>query len=487
MNATFTNVGRIPRAGVLGTAVGGVVLTMAILTSSVLYAQYSNAFLIDSDEIPASFSSTTYLSAGLTQELGDDLSVPPVPQVSTESSSSSLQDDTAVSTDEPLFNPDDYLTKSEFQDHASKLAWKKGDFTFTPYGFVWVNAVMNSQACVTDCFLLYNQSPDQNDAASCGVDARTSRIGMKIDGPKVCGIYDLSGTFEADFQGAANGSRNKGQMQFRKAYIELIDKANDARLEFGQDWDTISPLAPQMLNYLPCGFVGNIGYRRAQIRYEKGFTFSPDFKSKYTIGIADPFPGDFLTTPGVSACSGGWPMVQGRVAFSFGEHCHCGRATTIGFSGHIGQNVYQFSGVTARTPTWSYNADLDIPIGRRFRLLGEYFFGENLSTFCGGINQGVNNVTHESIRDRGGWICLNSKLSDRLTNNIGCAIDQPFEDDLQGMAGARTCNKGIFTNFLYQWNKALMTGLEFGNWKTEYLDMAPGENLRSEFAAQYLF
>ena len=55
------------------------------------------------------------------------------------------------------------------------------------------------------------------------------------------------------------------------------------------------------------------------------------------------------------------------------------------------------------------------------------------------------------------------------------------------MAGARTCNKGIFTNFLYQWNKALMTGLEFGNWKTEYLDMAPGENLRIEFAAQYLF
>lgn len=470
----------------------GTVVWMAVfLTGSMLYAQYSNAFLVDSDEVPASFSATSYLSASLTQDLEDDLTVPqPSESPSSDESSSLSQDGDSLLSEEEELNPDKFLTKEEFESKVSKLTWKKGDFTFTPYGFVWVNAVMNSSPCVSDSFFLYNYSADESDSPSCAVDARTSRIGLKIDGPKVCGIYNLVASFEADFQGAINGSRNKGQMQFRKAYIELIDKANDSRLEFGQDWDTISPLAPQSLNYLPCGFVGNIGYRRAQIRYEKGVTFSPDFKTRYSIGIADPFPGDFLTDKTIMASSGGWPLVEGRMGFSFGEHSNCGKPITIGFSGHIGQNVYQFMGeetVTTHLKTWSYNADLDVPIGHRFRFQGEYFFGENLSTFCGAVNQGVNNVTHESIRAQGGWICLNSKLSDKLTNNTGCAIDKPFEDDLRGMAKARTCNKGIFTNFLYQWNEAFMTGFELGDWVTDYLDMAPGENFRVEFAAQYLF
>ena len=420
---------------------------------------------------------------------------------------------------DPEVSYENFVTKEDFEKNLSGLAWKKGDFSVTPYGFIWVNAAFNSAPCVSDSYCLYNFSGETNESASSAVDARTSRLGAKIDGPTIAGsCYQMRGVVEIDFQGAVNMTRNKGQVQFRKGFVELVNEANETKLQFGQDWDTISPLAPQMLNYLPAGFAGNIGYRRAQMRFEKGRTWSSDLHTLWSVGLADPFPGDFFSTSCVSANSGSYPIIEARTAVSFGERSHCGGPVTLGVSGHIGENTYIFAPVAGsflpetqtravkHLKTWSFNVDADIPLNERIRLQGEYFLGENLSGFCGGINQGVDLYTRESVGAQGGWLSLHTKVTDKLTNNTGCGIDQPFEEDLvgnctptNGVTNARTKNALIFTNFLYQWNKAFMTGLEFGYWKTEYRkadvtgaapvfsDMAAGENFRVEFATQYLF
>ena len=453
---------------------------------------------------------------------GDVSSAAPVPETDSETDSVAASDRESGSVDEtdgfgqePNFR--DFVTRKEFEEEVSKLAWKKGPFTFTPYGFLWVNGSWNSSRCVTDAFCLYSLSDDADDTAGASVDARTSRIGAMIDGPGFPGnsAIKLKGVFEADFQGQTNVTRNKGQVQLRKAFVELYNPETETKFEFGQDWDTISPLAPQMLNYLPAGFAGNIGYRRCQMRMEKRFTHSADCKTIWTIGLADPFPGDYISTNCVNAEAGSWPMIQGRAAVRLGDSSRCGLPITLGVSGHIGEETYKFTPVagtladtseTKHIKTWSFNFDGDFPITKRVLLQGEYFLGKDLSTFCGGVNQGVDLYRRDGVRAQGGWMSLHTLLTDKLTNNTGYAVDKPFKDDLagtcvavNGMSNIRTQNSVIFTNLLYQWNKALMTGVEFGYWKTgyektdvstediRYEDMAPGKTYRMDFAVQYLF
>lgn len=411
-----------------------------------------------------------------------------------------------------------FVQKEELDDRIKKLAWKKGDFTFTPYGIIWVSAAYDSQATVPGEFSLYSQSREINDQPFFDIDARTSRLGLFVDGPEIATLptgTKVRGVLEADFQGTMNQSRNRGGIQLRKAFVELKNEKQQWRWAFGQDWEIISPLYPQMLPYLPAGFAGNIGYRRTQLRFEKGFTHSENFKTLTQVAMTDDFISDFLATPGVSGKSSGIPMFQGRVALSFGEQARCGLPWTIGFSGHIGQQLYTFAPLTGTSLTatavnkpirsWSGNVDLDLPITKALRFQGEYYLGENLSGSCGAINQGVDLFRREGIRDQGGWIALHSEFN-KLHNNTGWALDVPLDGDViatalptAGISFSRTRNTVLFTNFLYNWSKELMTGIEFGFWKTNYrradltgtepvfLPMKAGETFRTEFVVKYLF
>ena len=61
---------------------------------------------------------------------------------------------------------------------------------------------------------------------------------------------------------------SQANFELNQKAVELVDKNAGTRVLCGQDWEVISPLAPQMLNYLPAAFAGDIQYRRAQIRFE---------------------------------------------------------------------------------------------------------------------------------------------------------------------------------------------------------------------------
>ena len=426
---------------------------------------------------------------------------------------------TTESAPEPIPDHDyrDFVTRAEFEQAISNLAWKKGPFTITPYGFIWADAAWNSSRCVTDGYCLYSLSDQIDDSPGASVDARMTRIGAMVDGPGFPGnpCWKLKGVLEADFEGQVNMTRNKGQLQLRKAFVELRNDYRDLRLLFGQDWDIISPLAPQMLNYLPAGFAGNIGYRRAQFRVDKGFQMGPDCRTLWQIAIVDSFGGDYNTTSGVASQAGGWPLIEGRYAVTLGQKCRPAGPVTFGVSAHVGEETYRFSPIKdtyaatselEHVQTWSMNFDADIPLTREISILGEGYYGCDLSSFCGGINQGVDLYRRDGVRDVGGWAAIHTKMTPKLTNNIGYGIDKPNENDLHGTSVAsagksnfRTRNELFFTNFLYQWNKALMTGIELGYWKTDwegsdvstsdvqFTDMEPGKTFRIDCAVQYLF
>ena len=425
----------------------------------------------------------------------------------------------ALDLDGRLDSNGTFVTREELdalREEMSLMTWKKGDFRITPYGFLNLSMSTDTQRAVPGEYMLYVQTPEVDDSSDFTIDARTSRIGFKMEGPRVEALNaDLRGCLEFDFQGAYNGSKNKGGVQLRRAYAELVDAENQRRFLAGQDWEIISPLCPQMLNYLPGGFAGSLQYRRAQVRFEQGFTLSKDLQTLAQIAVCDNILGDYTSTPGVSAATSGWPVIEGRYAVSLFKDARDGLPITIGVSGHIGEQYYKFSpiaGTFANTServavdTWSANLDADVPLTKKLRVQGEYYVGANVSSFIGGINQGVDLYRRDALGASGGWLGLHVDWTQKFATNVGYGMEQLDDDDLVGTSVAsngfttsRTRNELYFVNFLYNWTPNFMTGIEVGYWQTQYQKadvtsetpvftaMEPGEAARVEFAARLTF
>ncbi len=425
----------------------------------------------------------------------------------------------ALDMDGRLDSNGTFVTREELdalREEMSLMTWKKGDFRITPYGFLNLSMSTDTQRAVPGEYMLYVQTPEVDNSSDFTIDARTSRLGFKMEGPRVEALHaDLRGCLEFDFQGAYNGSKNKGGVQLRRAYAELVDAENQRRFLAGQDWEIISPLCPQMLNYLPGGFAGSLQYRRAQIRFEQGFTVGKDLQTLAQIAVCDNILGDYTSTPGVSAATSGWPVIEGRYAVSLFKDARDGLPITIGVSGHVGEQYYKFSpiaGTFANTServavdAWSANLDADVPLTKKLRVQGEYYVGANVSSFIGGINQGVDLYRRDALGASGGWLGLHVDWTQKFATNVGYGMEKMDDDDLVGTSVAsngfttsRTRNELYFVNFLYNWTPNFMTGIEVGYWRTQYQKadvtsetpvftaMEPGEAARVKFAARLTF
>lgn len=394
---------------------------------------------------------------------------------------------------------------------ASKFAWKKGSFTFTPYGYLNLSAAWESQRTVPGDFCVYAQSPEltpSSDRSAFYIDPRSSRIGLKIDAPgPACWTDSFArGVFECDFQGSYQ-VRNRPAFVLRKAYMEIGDKKT--KFQFGQDWEIFAPLYPMMFNYTAGSGVGNLGYRRAMIRAEHLQECSSDSSLLYQMGAGDNTLRDYLT-PGQDdprLTVSGWPTLQGRLAYSFGKNTFTtGLPIVLGLSGQIGEQRGDYTGVVGDSfRTWAVCVDLDLPITKKLRLQGEVYTGENVSNLEGGILQGVDLYSRDTIRCQGIWGAIQYTWTKKLKTNLGFLCEDPFDQDLYGTAriGAtteytsRSYSECYFINSSYNWTDAFMTGLELSQWRTnwrtyntgtnEFTYRTPGTPFRVEFIARYTF
>ena len=276
----------------------------------------------------------------------------------------------------------------------------------------------------------------------------------------------------------------------RHAYWEV--KNEEFRLLAGQTWDVIAPLNPNSIMYSVYWGAGNIGYRRAQFRGERYYamgdlalltfqgSLNADIVSEFSTSVPAGFAGD----------QAGWPVLEGRTAITLGDRGKGGRPITLGLSGHVGEQVYDFMVAPARDDvyfrTWSMCVDLKAPITDRFGLQGEYFCGENLGGYLGGILQGIDVGLRQPIYSHGGWLELWYDITDRLHSHVGYTIDDPLDRDLSS-ASARRYNGVVWGNLIYDITKQFTTGIEVGSWRTLYMNKEPGESIRVEFMAKYSF
>ncbi len=377
---------------------------------------------------------------------------------------------------------EEFFTLDELKAEMKKLAWSKGDFKIVPYGSLWGDLLYNSNRTTPGPYTLYVNSFSTDNEDEFIIDARRTRIGVDITGPTIpwfCGA-GTGGKLEIDFMGNAAPNPNQGTVLLRHAYFEV--KNDEFRFLFGQTWDLISPLMPGVLDY-PVGWDGgNIGYRRAQLRLERYLNFSDVFRLELQGALAQNVMPDFAGVATIDRESADWPQVQGRIGWVIGPRGKGANPITMGVSGHIGETEYDFRAVgpaplnlppedDRRFRTWSLNADFRVPITDRLGVQGEFFMGENLSSFLGGIGQGVDLYSRRSIRSYGGWIDLWYDWTDRLHMHVGWGLDDPLNEDF--LVG-RTYNQFIFINFAYDITKQFNTGVQVTSWKTLYQDRREG-------------
>ena len=401
-------------------------------------------------------------------------------------------------TDDP---PDASYSLEELRTEMKKLAWTKGDFKIVPYGSLWGSAIYATERSFPGPYTLYVFSADEEGDDTFVIDTRRTRLGLDVGGPGIPLFFNAEsgGKVEIDFHGAFV-VENKPGVLLRHAYGEI--KNDEFRLLAGQTYDVISPLWPGTLSYSVGWGGGNIGYRRAQVRLERYLSLSERLLLTAQGSVNQNIISDLTTTPGIRPESSGWPVIEGRVAATLGERGPDCRPITLGVSGHIGQQGFDFltpgppplsppAQQDARLRTWSLNVDVFAPLTERWGVQAELFTGENLGTFLGGVVQGVSLFSHDTIRSAGGWVDVWYDWTPRLHSHAGWGVDDPFNVDL---ISGRSYNHFIFANMVFDVTKQLNVGLEVSSWKTMYLetrpgqpDLRPGESVQLEFTGKYGF
>jgi len=352
------------------------------------------------------------------------------------------------------------------------------------YGFLKVDAAYDNSRTTTGNYILY-VDPDtgKHHDDEFNLTANETRLGVLINGPED-GRMKTSGRVEFDFYGSL-AAENKAKIQLRHAYVQMEWPDRDLTLLAGQTWDVISPLIPTTLNYTVLWDVGNIGYRRPQVRLTKDHQLNDEVSLKFEGAISRTI-GRLDATVSESGEDAGFPTVQGRVAVTFpwllaGD-------TTIGVSGHRGREEYDTSATTnVDHDTWSINVDLVQPIRSWVTLKAEAFTGENLSSYLGGIGQGVNNATNKEISSKGGWAAASFGPWDDWSFTAGISIDDVDSDDMVGDTRGRTLNRAVFANAIRTLNEHASVGFELSQWRTDYKGSGDADDVRLQAAVKYKF
>jgi hypothetical protein len=392
---------------------------------------------------------------------------------------------------------EEYFTLDELRGEMKKFAWKKGEFTIIPYGFLWGNMVYSTERTSPGSYTLFAQSATSQPEGEFIVDARNTRLGIDVAGPQIpfFNCAKGGGKVEIDFQNSPLVSstgvpttENKATLLLRHAYAEV--KNDEFRLLAGQTWDVISPLMPGMLMYSVGWDGGNIGYRRAQFRGERYLAFSDTSLVTAQISANQQVLEDATTT--IKGETSNWPILEGRTAWTVGERGKGCLPITFGMSGHVGEEQFDYAVLNQpiipnnRRRTWSGNLDLRVPVTERLGFQAECFTGENLGAFLGGIGQGIDPVGLNTIRASGGWCEVWYDWTPTLHSHVGYSVDDPNDHDVI-TTGGKTYNQFYFGNVSYDVTKNFLIGMEVSSWKTIYVNQLPGDSLRCEFVAKYGF
>ena len=163
------------------------------------------------------------------------------------------------------------------------------------------------------------------------------------------------------------------------------------------------------------------------------------------------------------------------------------RPLELGASGVLGQLRTTPLGPGDRVvaDVWGVGADFRWRINRCFGVMGEFYTGQTLGTYSGGILQTINTLTLEGIRSSGGWLEVFLYWTPSLHSHFGYGMDDPIDRGVAARGPVR--NETIFCNLLWDVTQSLRFGFEFTWRETDYKTLLDNEGAGFHTQFQWSF
>lgn len=351
------------------------------------------------------------------------------------------------------------------------LAGDKPSFEIKPYGYFKLDGAYDQNLTSHGNFVMWVAQPDADrvgDDEQYNMTANETRLGVNLSS-KDYDYAQINAKIEFDLYGAAV-AENKAELMLRHAYFTV--RKGNIMLLAGQSWDLISPLNPSTLNYPVLWGCGNIAYRRPQVSlwydavknesttmtFAGGFfrTIGTDLTPTFSIALADEDAdgSDDGTDAGIPSFQGRWDVT----------YKWSGNSVRFGASGLWGRLKAETNkGNYENYESYAIAGHLAFSMNNQFGILGEFYSGQNLGSYLGGI---LNNSTIDGLKSMGGWGSAWVKPNDKVKLVGGYGYDDPDNAD---MTSGRSLNTCVYGNVQYTLVPGVMVGLEVSRWETEYM------------------
>jgi len=352
------------------------------------------------------------------------------------------------------------------------VAEKKSPITFTPYGFVLLNAFMSDTPFSSKLYpgqvlpCATGNTTGCNLGGSFNMTAQQSRIGMNLAYDDTAGWTKakLAARFEMDFNGGYSATTNSTTFYnalFRLRLAYMTASWGGFSVLAGQDYALLAPLFATSVAWqaVPIFWqAGNMWNRSPQIKV--AFDAAPKTGFAFGLAAAALNPSDataaenptgITTSPGAAVDFGAgnrsrMPVFEGRVYA--GIRSNGVKTVELGFSGHTNTRRYNSPG-NGQTFDVNENAvalDLDVNLWI-LNLRAEAWRGNAIDDFYAGIVQppvvirtagagATATITKvQSVATSGGWAQLVLKPFDFLQLTAGYGVEVANTADMVGIAG----------------------------------------------------
>ncbi len=337
------------------------------------------------------------------------------------------------------------------------------------YGFVKLDAHIQDSGINNIIAARYAKEGDGNVALT----AMNTRFGFKWTGATVGNGWKIGAHLEWDlFDSTAN------QMKFRTRHANFTLTKESSTFLFGQFWDVFGPLCPTTINTNGALWqTGNVGFRRAQIRYAYSTgTFN------IAVSVNDPTSAEARATY--------MPILQGRLGLNLGAKgkIKIGVSGVYGLESHDGVIV-----VDEAETTYENNVnimgvcfDWTIPFSK-FTLTGEFTVGQNLKNFISKayVYDNAAAMEIEAAKVTAFWTELVYKASKKFNAWVGYAFESLDEEQLSN--GDLDDTNCIYVGIKYVMGSGVSFGLEYTNFISKHLNADDQKTNQLIFSCIYAF
>ena len=415
---------------------------------------------------------------------------------------------TAAAIDTKAFTIDESATRMRWNDFTVS-----GKSKIKLYGFLRLDAIYDDSTPSNTQTAGFIRSEDSGAPGTAGarknnddltIHPRLTRLGADFLGPKIpqLGCADLTGKLEIDFynNGLLGQAESREAVRMRHGYLKLAWPDRDVTLLAGQTSDLISPLWPIVNPDLVMWGAGNLGDRRPQLRAEWFHGMGAGkFGLQGMIGMTGADDNQDLDPAGTTGAgfrdgeTSGKPTLQARGSYK--RPVWEKQNLEIGLWAHRAweepDTLPDVAGApyTGKTEFDSYalGLDLTVPLYRDWLWLkGEAWYGANLDDVRGGIFQGINTTLGEEIGSRGGFVEVGAKIPGMkwYSLHFGYAIDDPQNNDLN--TNGRELNSTFYMAHRFNFDP-IEFGLDYLNWRTQYIGLDKGHDNRFQAYISYKF